>query len=509
MVPLINREKELNLIRDAITALTSDDRLVETPIVNIFGLPGIGKSRLLDEIVSMYNPVQWHNLEASEDVSVCAATPTLQIVRYLPGAKPPPPQTLLVSLKALLSTASLILLVDNIESTDEQQLYFLEILLQELIAYNNIFILLVSQSELAFPAPEQRKIRRKLTPQSLTLLDKAASTHYFLAGLPSLTEEQQERLFTWTQGHPLAMEEIIYAFSERNGRYDLADEHIHPQLLQGLLDVLITRRVHLRAPERQKWFEDMLRLLAVPRRFNVIVIRLLVERFAPADYRLASSVEYVKLPREIGQVTGVLQWKRELAGFTLEEPVRTLLLFQLRMQSAAEYRALNGFLADHNWQYASETEHMEDRVQYEKEFVYHRLAQAESDERGAAVTEALQRIFTLAAGEPTQLLYFQKELFADRGLRDALGADFAAVRQQLYRGIADVLYQAYRGAGPDARGQAFDVLFKYLREKIPESDRGWRGDLLTDYLEKIGAERNSGWLMERYTGLEETDSNGL
>jgi hypothetical protein len=152
---------------------------------------------------------------------------------------------------------------------------------------------------------------------------------------------------------------------------------------------------------------------------------------------------------------------------------------------------------------------MEDRVQYEKEFVYHRLAQAESDERGAAVTEALQRIFTLAAGEPTQLLYFQKELFADRGLRDALGADFAAVRQQLYRGIADVLYQAYRGAGPDARGQAFDVLFKYLREKISESDRGWRGDLLTDYLEQIGAERNSGWLMERYTGLEETDSNGL
>jgi hypothetical protein len=509
MVPLINREKELNLIKDAIAALTSDDRLVETPIVNVFGLPGIGKSRLLDEIVALYDPVHWHKLEASEEVSVCAAAPALQIVRYLPGAKSLPAQTLLAPLKNILATASLILLVDNIESTDERQLYFLEVLLQELIAYNNIFIVLVSQSELAFPAPEQRKIRRKLTPQSLALLDKAASTQYFLAGLPSLTEEQQERLFTWTQGHPLAMEEIIQAFSQRDGRYNLADEHIHPQLLQRLLDVLITRRVRERAPARQKWFEDMLCLLAVPRRFNVIVIRLLVERFAPADYRLASSVEYVKLPREIGQVTGVLRWKRELAGFTLEEPVRTLLLFQLRMQSADDYRALNGFLADHNWQYARETEHMEDRVQYEKEFVYHRLAQAESSERGAAAIEALQRIFTLAAGEPIQLQCFQKELFADRGLREALGADFAAVRQRLYREIAGVLYHAYRLAGPDARGQTFDTLFAYLREKIPESDRGWRGDLLTEYLEKIGAERNSGWLMERYSRLKEADSNGL
>lgn len=506
MVPLINREKELNLVREAIAALTSDDRLVETPIVNFFGLPGIGKSRLLDEIINIYDPqqVHWLRLDAHEDIPVFSATAASRVEHYLPEARPPASLDASVELlKALLAQASLVLLVDNVESTDEQQVSFLETILKELILSNNIFIVIASQGELSFPT--QRKIRRKLTPQSLALLDKAASRQYFLAGLPSLSEEQQEHLFRWTQGHPLAMEELIHALNEHA---DLADENVQSQLLRRLLDALITRRLHERVPEEQEWFENMLRLLAVPRRFNVIFIRLLVERFAPGSYRLSSSVEYVKLPQKIGQVTGVLQWKRELAGFALEEPVRTLLLLQLKMQSAGNYHALNAFLADLNWQYARETEHMEDRVQYEKEFVYHQLVDAEHHGKIAAATAALQKVFALAAGEQTQLLHFQDEFFADRELQEELGADVVPVRQQVYRGIADVLYRAYRAASPDSRGQAFDALFSYLR-KIEERDREVREAMIADYLAKIGAERNSGWLLERYTRLEEADSNGL
>jgi len=506
MVPLINREKERKLITDAITALTSDDQLVETPIVNFFGLPGIGKSRLLDEIISIYDPqeVRWLKLDASEDIPIFSAGVLRRIERYCPGAEPPVSlQASLSLLETLLKHSSLVLLVDNIESTDERQVSLLENILEKLILYNNIFIVLASQGELSFH--RQRKIQRKLTPSALSLLDRTFSQQYVLTHLPALSEPQQARFFTWTQGHPLAMEELLQAISEHN---NLTDDRVQPQVLQRLLDALVIRHLRERVPQEQEWFETMLHLLAVPRRFNVIFIRLLVERFAPESYRLSSSVEYVKLPQKIGQVTGVLQWKRELAGFTLEEPVRTLLLFQLKLQFAERYHALNLFLAELNWQYACETGHMGDRVQYEKEFVYHRLANAERDGRVGVATAALQQIFTLAAGDQKQLIDFQQEFLTDRGLQEEPGEDFAPLRQHLYEQIAALLYHSYQTAGPQAQGQAFDELVGYLR-MIQERDRVVREALLVEYLDRIGTERKSRWLLERYRRLEEADSHGL
>jgi hypothetical protein len=500
MVPLINREKERKLITDAITALTSDDQLVETPIVNFFGLPGIGKSRLLDEIISVYDPqaLRWLKLDANEDIPVFSANVLQRIGRYLPGAEPPASlQASLALLETVLRVSPLVLLVDNIESTDEQQVSLLESILEKLILYNNIFIVLASQGELSFH--RQRKIQRKLTPCALSLLDQAFSQQYFLAHLPEATEVQHAQFFTWTQGHPLAMEELLQALNEHNR---LADEWVYPQMLQRLLDALVIRHLRERVPEEQEWFETMLRLLAVPRRFNVIFIRLLVERFAPESYRLSSSVEYVKLPQKIGQVTGVLQWKRELAGFALEEPVRTLLLFELKEQFAERYHALNLFLAELNWQYARETEHIGDRVQYEKEFVYHQLANAPYDERVAAATAALDQIFALAAGEQNQLIDFQHEFLTDRGLQEERGEDFAPLRRQLYERIAGLFYRSYQTADPQSQGQAFDELFHYLKT-IQERDRVLREAMITDYLDKISTERNSRWLLERYRRLEE------
>lgn len=504
MLALMNREKELTLIKDAIAALTSTDRLVETPIVNFFGLPGIGKSRLLDEVVSICDlpQVRWLRLDATRDIPVFSPPTVQRIGAYISGTEPPASLDDSIDLlKTLLKDAALVLLVDNIESTDEQQVDMLENILKELILSSSIFIVLASQSELSFH--HQRNVRRKLTPQPLSLLDKTLSAHYFLTHLP--TFPQQERLYIWTRGHPLAMEELVQAINEHGGR---ADEPMHPQLIQRLLDALITRRLRERVPGEQEWFETMLRLLAVPRRFNVIFIRVLVERFAPDSYRLSSSVEYMTLPQKIGQVTGVLQWKRELAGFTLEEPVRTLLLLQLKIQFAERYRALNVFLAERNWQYARETEHIEDRVQYEKEFVYHHLTSAADDGKVEAAIEALQQILTLASGEQRQLIRFQEEFLADRELQEELGEGFAPVRQHLYREIAAVLYRLYLAAGPQAQGQAFDDIFTYLGT-LQERDREVREAMITEYLNIISTERNSGWLLERYRRLTEADSNGL
>lgn len=506
MLALMNREKELTLIKDAIAALTSTDRLVETPIVNFFGLPGIGKSRLLDEVVSLCDlpQVRWLRLDAPRDIPVLSSSTVQRIGAYISGTEPP---TLLEDsidlLKSLLKDAALVLLVDNIEGTNEQQVDTLEIILKELIFSSSIFIVLASQSELSFH--HQRNVRRKLTPQPLSLLGETLSARYFLTHLPAVPEQERERLYTWTRGHPLAMEELVQAINEHGGR---ADERDHAQLIQRLLDALITRRLRERVPGEQEWFETMLRLLAVPRRFNVIFIRVLVERFAPDSYRLASSVEYMTLPQKIGQVTGVLQWKRDLAGFTLEEPVRTLLLLQLKMQFAERYHALNVFLAERNWQYARETENIEDRVQYEKEFVYHHLANATDDGKVAAALEALQQILTLASDEQRQLTRFQEEFLADRGLQEELGAGFSLLCQHLYRQIAAVLYRLYQAAGPQAQGQAFDNIFIYLG-RIQERDREVREAMITEYLNIISTERNSGWLLERYRRLTEADSNGL
>ena len=50
---LINREKELALIRIAFDALISQKNILSTPIIDFFGIAGIGKTRILQEIFAM------------------------------------------------------------------------------------------------------------------------------------------------------------------------------------------------------------------------------------------------------------------------------------------------------------------------------------------------------------------------------------------------------------------------------------------------------------------------
>lgn len=499
MVNLINREEELKIINNAITALTSDDQLVETPIVNFFGFSGIGKSRLLDEIVLLceQKQIKWIRMQASDDLPIFSTRVFEHIQHTFSDARPP--QSINDSVDIIRSFledyANLVLIIDTIDSNDEQQKGFLEIFLNELINYNNTFTILSSLREISFP--QQRQITRKLSFHPLELLSKEKSKEYLRALSPSLTEEQLERIFSWTQGHPLAMNELMRAREEEG--CDLDAESTYPDLIQRIFDALITKKLPAGVESERDWFQIMLRLFAVPRRFNLILMRQLIESFE-AEQRLTNNVEYIKLPRKISRATGVLQWNRERGGFTLEEPVRTLLILQLKMQFAERYHEINRFLADLNWQYASETENVEDCVQYEKEYAYHRLVDAEPVDKATVAAEVRQKLLSIAEKDYSQVIRFQQDLLLDDELQEALGSEFPPFLQQLYQDIAGYFYRVYQeAADPEQRGNAFDSLFSYLARI---DDPAIRHAMTQDYLHRLSNERDADWVRERYERLE-------
>ncbi len=137
--------------------------------------------------------------------------------------------------------------------------------------------------------------------------------------------------------------------------------------------------------------QTLLALLSVPRRFNLTLTQDLIEKFAP-EYKLGRSLAYITLPKTINEVTSVLSWNLEWAGYCIDAPVRHLFLLQYKVEHPQELIEIHTFLAQKNEQFAQEVSGS-DHIRYLREFFYH-LACCESE---AKVRESLaQQIERLA-----------------------------------------------------------------------------------------------------------------
>src|SRR5207245_1696302 len=83
---------------------------------------------------------------------------------------------------------------------------------------------------------------------------------------------------------------------------------------QGLLSKTVSDT------ERNR-IERILSVLSIPRRFNLMLMQDLIERFIPDD-KFDSSLAYITLPTTINQVAQVLNWNMQRAGYCIDTPVR-------------------------------------------------------------------------------------------------------------------------------------------------------------------------------------------
>ncbi len=409
MSELINRDQELQAIDGALDTLLDTKRLLRTPIVEFYGVEGIGKTALLEEISrrcqSKHLTPIWLDKDSIGNIDANFIQPTRQLLEKEKKG---------------------VVIVDAVDDFQDEQLRAFENGLQDLIENRFLFVVLASRSEKKFDT--SRSIARKLTSFHLQPLRQTDCKKYFHK-FQGLKPEFRDVIYEWTRGYPFAMDVMAKAIIGTQPGQSLDPSNVEDRrvLLAILKEQVIDQKLLAKASsDDHPRLEVLLTLLSVPRRFNLAVMQDIVEEFAPL-YKKNNALEYIALPHEINAVTPVLDWSLSRAGYCIDDPVRNVFLLQLKFtgllvagKQVYTYQDIHRFLATMNETLANEVLGP-DHIRYLEEWFYHLL------ESGEATSSVLQKmtvtIERLAEDRSVDLLIqFHEEFKQDQHLNHALGS---------------------------------------------------------------------------------------
>jgi hypothetical protein len=427
----INRGEELSLIENAFAALQDRKLLLRTPIIDFFGVDGIGKTSVLQEVRqrckqqglsciwvnAKQSPVQFWQQWLSQ------AKPS-SITNQLGGAKTDKDlyAQSVDAMKSLLEKEPVVVLLDEVDSDSLEEMSRIEEILHALIDDSkptNLFVVLASQQQVLFD--QYRSVARKLTSHPLKPFDAKASQSYLSDIAAAIDPDIQKEIIAWTHGFPLAIKIMSQIVQEQKLDPRLP-EHQKP-LISLLIEQVVDQGIFVRVdPNRLKWYKEYISLLSVPRRFNLVILQDITEKFAP-DIKLAGKLEYMGLPRQINQGTDVLSWDMRRTGFTIDETVRHLFLRQRAIEQPELFRDIHQFLAELNKQFASEVPGS-DRIRYLREYLYHSTFVEDSQTLPMVLDQTLRQIVQESTDA---FIQFSEELRQDDELKDALGPHLSIV----------------------------------------------------------------------------------
>ena len=418
----INRGEELDLVENAFAALQSKTLILRTPIIDFFGVGGIGKTRVLQEVRKRCsqqglsciwvnarpNPVQfWEQWlsqarqslpEDQAEVSNNAQDLYVQSVR---------------AMKSLLKEEPVVVLLDEVDSESTDEIDWIETILDDLKDNGNLFVVLASQQQISFD--RYRSVARRLTARLLKPFDPKACQSYLSDIARAVDPAIQEEIIAWTRGFPLAMKVMSQLVQEQ--KLDPRVQENQKVLISLLMEQAVDQGIFARVESnRLKWYRDYIGLLSIPRRFNLVILQDLVEKFLSAR-KLMGKLEYMGLPRQINLGTDVLSWDMRRTGFTIDETVRRLFLKQWTIEEPERFHEIHQFLAQKNRQFAEEVPGA-DRIRYLREYLYHSTFVEDSQSLSELLDQTLKQV---AQESPDSFVQFSEELRQDDELKDALG----------------------------------------------------------------------------------------
>ena len=397
MMTFINRQAETMLIDNAFKALQNydNDSLLRTPIIDFFGVEGIGKTAVLGYIEEQCKKqqIRYLSIDASQNASHFSQEIVRQVAEryhiklHSLNENEDPLQQSLHATKALLEQGTAVMMLDSVDATNEELLQRIAITLRDVINEKKLFVVLASKRGLLFES--ERSISRKLTSLQLKPLNRKSCERYLDTIEPPLTPETRKSILDWTRGYPLAMEVMTTAITAQ--KLDPAQPEDQKALVDLIVERVIDQKVFARLePADRSKYKEALTILSVPRRFNLVIMQELIEHFAP-DLKRGSSLAYMKLPRSIKNDTDVLSWNMFRGGFAVDAPIRNIFLLKIRLEQTERHSELHQFLAQQNKTLAAQVTDS-DRIRYLCEYLYHSAYVKSEQEFIQLLEQALQEI---------------------------------------------------------------------------------------------------------------------
>jgi hypothetical protein len=431
MSVFVDRDREMQLINDTFQILLDKNRLLRNPILEFYGVSGIGKTLLLEQIKERCHvthlPYIWVNLAGKK--SSFQGDIVEQVKAYLQTEDIQLKQSAMRATKGLLEQGPVVMLFDAIDEASNEQVLEIEALLRDLIDDEKLFVVLASKTMIELK--NERSVARKLQWHPLGVLDRDSCEEYLdkLEQHQDTPEKQidtdvRKLIFEWTRGYPLAMNVMIEAI---NTGHDPRTEAGKQQILEVLKERIIDQEI-LKEAEGE-WKEvcfTILRLFSVPRRSNTVIMEELIKKFAP-DLQRESSLAYFSLPQELHETAHIFSWNLERFGFAVEAPVRHLFLLLYSQTQPQEYFAVHDFLVQLNQQMANEATG-QDRVRYTREYLYHLASNPTTVGQSQRILDAVE---TVLKEQPVILQPFIEEFAQDQELKETLGPQQAIVEQAI------------------------------------------------------------------------------
>jgi hypothetical protein len=446
MSVFVDRDQEMRMIDDAFQLLQDKERLLRTPILEFYGISGIGKTLLLEQIKErcQTSHLPWLWTDLGKTSGTWQSNVTAQVKKYLQQETIEQEQSAAGAIKTLLKRGPVVMLFDAIDEASLEQVREIEVLLRDLITDEKLFVVLASKTMVEFK--HERAVARKLKWHSLAALDRKSCEDYLnrmnQEAAPSqkpLDPAIRVLIFAWTQGYPLAMNVMVETIREG---YDPRTESGKQKILKRLQERVIDREILRNAQgDWHKICFTLLRLFSVPRRSNLIIMEELIKKFAP-DLQRESSLAYFSLPKELLEITRVFSWHLERAGFAVEAPVRSLFLLLYSQTAPQEYMTVHNFLAQLNQQLSQEATG-QDRVRYAREYLYHLASSMHITQRDQLQEKhILEAVATILKEEPVILQPFFEEFAQDKELQAVLGPYLAQVELAIEERAAQIKREA-------------------------------------------------------------------
>jgi len=504
MDSFINREPELRLIEDAFGDLLNKDTFLRTPIIDFYGVEGIGKTSILRKVIQTCdkNKIRYIWADASKNVPDFFHEIIHQAGQYgelLPNqneGKDLLRQSIAVT-QRLLGTGPLVMLLDAVDTMNDTKLQPIATMLGDLVVNNKLFVVLTSRRSVSFE--HKREVARKLTTLPLLPLDRDSSEQYLNSiGLPP-DPELREIIFKWTRGYPLAMNVMVNTLTEKvDPRNELGQRTLLTQIKQKVINEGILARVEL---AERPWFQIVLSLLSVPRRFNVVIMQNLIEEFAPS-LKLANSLSYIVLPKRISQATDILSWNLAKGGFSIDSPVRNIFLLQLKIERPDDYHEINRFLVEISQSNANDASGP-DRIRYQREYLYHSANSCTEEQLPHILATTVQQIIQEAEKAPEDLIQFQEEFSQDTELKELLGKHVDIVLSPIYQQLARKMYKdAIQEADEAKHVHYLHAFFSYTVQDPAIHDLS---SLLKEQIDQLIAQERPAIVLKLYEKLARDD----
>lgn len=429
----INRKEEMDNIKKILSDLAEEKALLANPIINFFGVDGIGKTTILQRTVALCVEQDLPCIELNMHQGTKALPQTIiegvEVYTQPKRGQDKPRRRASYSqaikaIKTLLKSRQIVILFDSVDVTKEETVQWIRTLLHELLETNKVCAILGSKQKLVFE--HDWSIARKLTTYQIKPLNRDDSLKYLTSSKKSITSDVSEIVFQWTRGYPLAMNIIIDTL-HNNKNIDIAkNAEDQRQLISILMKEVIDGKILAHVKDHEPdWYRAYLSLLSMPRQFNLIIMQRLLETFQERYITPPMDIlEYIALPRKINTDTGILHWNLHKTGFAVDEPVRNLFLLERRIRNPKSFVDIHRFLADQNQQLISGVPKA-DSVHYLREYLYHYALGYEGHSIKPLLEETLQRL-NEQSSQPEALsaiTRFREEFKQDQELQEILGND--------------------------------------------------------------------------------------